>query len=102
MNATTPKELDNTVSELQKALVNDLSWLLKESNDYNMIVNVGESPNIKSFKVHTSVLRARSLYFRAILSSNHHFSSNGRNPLIQITQANIKPDVFDVMLKYVL
>jgi hypothetical protein len=95
-------ELEYNLSELQKALINDMSWLLNESNDYNMVINVGESPNIKSFQVHTNVLRARSLYFRAILSSNHHLSSNGRgNSMIEITQANIKPDVFDIMLKYI-
>ena len=92
---------DYTVSELQRGLINDLSWLLKESNDYDMIINVGEPPNIKSFRVHTSVLKARSLYFRAILSGGHHFSSKGKNSSVEITQENIKPDLFEVILKYV-
>jgi hypothetical protein len=91
-------KLNQMVSELQKGLISDLYWLLKESNNHDAIINIGEAPNVKSFKAHTSILSARSLYFRAILLNGH---SNRRNSLIEITQTNIQPDVFDVILKYV-
>ena|SRR6266542_2749378 len=91
-------KLDYMVSELQKGLMNDLYWLLKESNNYDALINIGDSPNIKSFKAHRSVLSARSLYFRAILSNNQ---SNGSNSMIEITQTSIQPDIFDIILRCV-
>jgi hypothetical protein len=89
-------KLNNMVSELQKGLINDMYWLLKESNNHDAIINIGEAPNVKSFKAHTSILSARSLYFRAILSNGY---LNKRNSLIEITQSNIQPEVFEVILK---
>ncbi|RGB39416.1 hypothetical protein C1646_740112 [Rhizophagus diaphanus] len=85
------------VSELQKGLINDMYWLLKESNNHDAVINIGEAPNVKSFKAHTSILSARSLYFRAILSNGY---SNKRNSLIEITQSNIQPEVFEIILKF--
>ncbi|CAG8738588.1 13178_t:CDS:2, partial [Ambispora leptoticha] len=32
--------------------------------DYNVIIEVGKSPNTKEFKTHTAILKFRSLYFR--------------------------------------
>ncbi|POG69941.1 hypothetical protein GLOIN_2v1776507 [Rhizophagus irregularis DAOM 181602=DAOM 197198] len=90
-------KLNNMVSELQKGLINDMYWLLKESNNHDAIINIGEAPNVKSFKAHTSILSARSLYFRAILSNGY---LNKRNSLIEITQSNIQPEVFEVILKF--
>ncbi|PKY53717.1 hypothetical protein RhiirA4_472080 [Rhizophagus irregularis] len=90
-------KLNNMVSELQKGLINDMYWLLKESNNHDAIINIGEAPNVKSFKAHTSILSARSLYFRAILSNGY---LNKRNSLIEITQSNIQPEVFGVILKF--
>src|SRR5437763_11965909 len=51
-------------------LVDDLTKLLHESNYYDMEIRVGICQNFKNFKVHSSVLKARSLYFRTALSDN--------------------------------
>uniref|UniRef100_A0A1D1YLU2 Actin-binding protein IPP n=1 Tax=Anthurium amnicola TaxID=1678845 RepID=A0A1D1YLU2_9ARAE len=90
--------LDCMFLELQKGFINDLYWLLKESNSYDALINIGDSPNIKSFKAHKSILSARSLYFRAILSNSN---SNKKNSFIEITQTNIQPDIFEVILKFI-
>ncbi|RIA87858.1 hypothetical protein C1645_877770 [Glomus cerebriforme] len=89
--------LNYMLSELQNGLVNDISWLLGESNNHDALINIGDSPNIKSFKAHTNILSARSLYFRAILS-NGNLEKN--NSVIEITQANIKPEIFEIILKF--
>src|SRR5947209_5928521 len=66
-------------------LSKDLSLLLSENEDYNMIINVGEYPNVKQFKAHSIILRVRSSYFRAALSSewakieNNHITFNKPN-----------------------
>ncbi|GBB87514.1 hypothetical protein RclHR1_00140018 [Rhizophagus clarus] len=90
-------KLNHMATDLQKGLLYDLYWLLKESNNHDAVINIGEAPNVKSFKAHTSILCARSLYFRALLSSGH---TNKRNSLIEITQTNIQPDVFDAILRF--
>ncbi|CAG8520155.1 11902_t:CDS:2 [Diversispora eburnea] len=83
--------------ELLSGLSRDLSWLLEDSNDHNILIHTGEIPNTKTFKAHTNILRSRSLYFRAVLSSKLFIQSN---PVIDTewNQTNISPEIFEVML----
>ncbi|RIA99910.1 hypothetical protein C2G38_2236641, partial [Gigaspora rosea] len=50
-------------------LSNNYLELLNDDEDFNVIINVGESPNIKSFKAHSAILRYRSLYFHDKLAN---------------------------------
>jgi hypothetical protein len=50
-------------------LSKDLSLILNDADDYNVIIQVGENNNTKEFRTHSVILRARSPYFKGVLSS---------------------------------
>src|SRR5947207_2347754 len=49
-------------------LLRDFNNLLEEGVDHNVIIQVGEESNMKSFRAHSGILRARCPYFRTALS----------------------------------
>src|SRR5947209_19053030 len=52
-------------------LVNDFSNLLKESDYYDVEIKVGTGEqDVKTFKAHSGILKARCSYFKAALSNN--------------------------------
>ena len=51
-------------------LSKDFSLILNDSDDFNVIIHVGESQNTKEFRAHSVILRARSPYFKSALSAN--------------------------------
>ena len=51
-------------------LVNDLSKLLNESDAYDVEIRVGAEQDVKTFKAHSNILKARSTYFKIALSAN--------------------------------
>ncbi|CAG8509452.1 5791_t:CDS:2 [Diversispora eburnea] len=55
---------------LSQTLINDISELYLEADDYNVNLHIGYEPNVEVFKAHSVILRARSSYFRAALSAN--------------------------------
>ncbi|CAG8438100.1 8517_t:CDS:2 [Scutellospora calospora] len=85
-------------SDFLIGLSRDLAALLQNGDDYNVLLQVGEEPDVKSFKVHSAILRARCPYFRAALSSN--WVRKEENPTI-FRKSNISPSVFDLILKYI-
>lgn len=74
----------------------DFSSILKDVNDYNVIIKVGENNNIKEFKAHSAILCSRSEYFKGALSNNWVTKKNG---MIIYEKPNITPKVFDMILK---
>ncbi|RIB08880.1 hypothetical protein C2G38_2251731 [Gigaspora rosea] len=46
----------------------DLYQLLHNSNDYNVMIQVGKEPDIEIFNAHSNILCARSSYFKTALS----------------------------------
>ena len=76
-------------------LVNDFSNLLNNSDYYDVEIKVGEDEDIKIFKAHSIILKARSLYFKTALSNNWVKKSDG---LILFEKENISPTVFEVLL----
>ncbi|CAG8566906.1 12389_t:CDS:2 [Racocetra persica] len=84
-------------AEFLKSLSNDFVKLLSNVEDYNVIIKVGESPNILHFKAHSCVLRARSTYFHSALSSDW-VKTDGN--FIVFEKSNISPEVFQMILKY--
>ncbi|CAG8585491.1 732_t:CDS:2 [Ambispora leptoticha] len=79
-------------------LSRDLSKLLADADDYNIIIYVGEDSSAKQFKAHTNLLRARSPYFRTALSSDWVVKEDG---IIVFKKPNISPVVFEIILKYI-
>ncbi|CAI2181860.1 16198_t:CDS:2 [Funneliformis geosporum] len=78
-------------------LSRDLSLALNEADDFNVIIQVGESPNTKEFRVHSVILRARSPYFKSALSSKW---ITKKNDMIVYNKPNITPVVFDMIIMY--
>ncbi|CAG8552225.1 12726_t:CDS:1, partial [Ambispora gerdemannii] len=52
------------MSKHTKNLIKDLTESLKNSDDYNVNIIVGENSKIRKFQAHSFMLRARSPYFR--------------------------------------
>nr|CAG8447144.1 157_t:CDS:2 [Entrophospora candida] len=63
---------NNVINSLEflSKLSNDISWLLHNSDDCDVLIQVGEEPNSKRFPCHIAILRARSSYFRRTLSKD--------------------------------
>lgn len=85
--------------EFYEGLSLNLSHLLDESDDYDVIIYAGKEPNIKKFHAHTVILRARSPYFRGALSRDLLRQEDGS---IIFHKPNIPHQVFEVILKSVL
>src|SRR5947209_12377485 len=77
-------------------LVNDLTKSLNESNFYDVEIRVGINEDIKTFKAHSTILEARSSYFKVALSSN--WAKRANNSIILFEKENISPKIFEVLL----
>lgn len=74
----------------------NISKLIECANEYNVIIRVGKPPNVQEFKAHSLILRARSSYFHAALSSE--WAKTHEN-IILFNKPNIKPETFDSILR---
>ncbi|CAI2170266.1 20203_t:CDS:2 [Funneliformis geosporum] len=83
------------MSEFYKNLSIDFSALLDHSDDYNVVIRVGEEE--KAFQAHSVILRARSPYFKTALSSDWARKEGGS---IVFTKPNVTPTVFEIILRY--
>jgi hypothetical protein len=72
----------------------DISFILNDADDYNVIIKVGEYE--KEFRAHSVILRARCPYFKSALSSEW---ITKENDMIVFKKPNITPIVFDMILK---
>ena len=77
-------------------LSKNLSSLLDEGYDHNVLISVGKNPNIKEFKAHSNILKARSPYFNRALSENW---AHKKNDKILFNKPNIDPTIFSLILK---
>ncbi|GBC38270.2 hypothetical protein GLOIN_2v1636747 [Rhizophagus irregularis DAOM 181602=DAOM 197198] len=75
-----------------------LSLMLDDADDYNVIIQTGEGQNIKEFSAHSNILRARSPYFKSALSTKW---ITKKNNMIEFKKPNIRPTVFEIILKYI-
>ncbi|GES81749.1 hypothetical protein GLOIN_2v1878300 [Rhizophagus clarus] len=85
-------------SVLHSGLSKDLSSILNDADDYNVIIQVGKNNNIKEFRAHSVILRARSVYFKSALSSEW---ATKKDDMILYNKPNITPKIFDIILKYI-
>ncbi|RIB23994.1 hypothetical protein C2G38_755471 [Gigaspora rosea] len=78
-------------------LSTDFLELLNDKEDYNVIINVGNSPNSKRFQAHSNILRYRSLYFKnELLDAN-----KDENNIKTIELKHITIQQFDFIIKYI-
>src|ERR1043166_8428844 len=77
-------------------LSKDFSSILNNSDDFNVIIQVGENENVKEFRAHSIILRARSPYFKSAFSTGW---ITKKNDMIIFNKPNITPTVFDIILK---
>jgi hypothetical protein len=77
-------------------LSRELSLMLNDADDHDAIIQAGEDQNVKEFRAHSNLLRARSPYFKSALSSNE---VTKKNNMIEFKKPNIKPNVFEIILK---
>ena len=83
-------------SIFHSGLSKDLSLILIDADDFNVIIQVGENRNMKEFYAHSVILRARSPYFKSAFSSNW---ITKKNDMIMFNKPNIAPAVFEMILK---
>ena len=78
-------------------LSKDLSLiLLNDTDDYNVVIQVGKNQNTEEFRAHSVILRARSPYFKSALSNNW---ITKKDNMIMFSKPNVTPTVFDMILK---
>ncbi|GBB88921.1 hypothetical protein RclHR1_15530008 [Rhizophagus clarus] len=79
-------------------LSKDLSSILNDADDYDIIIKVGENKNTREFRAHSVILRARSPYFKGALSSSWITKEDN---MIIFNKPNVTPTVFEMILKYI-
>ena len=84
------------VSIFHSALSRDLSLILNDSDDFNVIIQVGENQDMKEFRAHSVILRARSSYFKSAFSAPW---VSKKNDMITFNKPNVTPTVFEMILK---
>ena len=77
-------------------LVNDLTNVLNESDYYDVEIKIGNGDDVKIFKAHSHILKARSLYFRVALSDN--WVERSENGIILFEKENLSSKIFEIIL----
>ena len=70
--------------------------MFNESDCYDIEIKVGSNDDVKIFKAHSLILKARSLYFRTALSDN--WVKRSESGTILFEKENISPKVFETIL----
>ncbi|RIB10114.1 hypothetical protein C2G38_212869 [Gigaspora rosea] len=78
-------------------LSNNYLELLEDKEDYNVIINIGEAPNVKIFQAHSAILKHRSLYFHNELK----IAEKDKNNIKTINLKNISIQQFEIIIKYI-
>lgn len=84
------------ITNFHADLANDIGLLLKNGQNYDVIIHAGEEPNVVEIPTHSLILCARSPYFRTALSSNWARKKGG---VITFKKPNISADIFNVVLQ---
>ena len=74
----------------------DLTNLLEKADDHNVLIEVGQGKNFKTFRAHSFILRARSEYFHAALSNDWLKKDDD---MIIFKKPNISCNAFHVILR---
>ena len=84
---------------LLSKLSQNLLEVLNDEEYYDITIEVGNDPHVKVFRAHMVILNYRSSYLRRILSTN---KKKNDGTLAHIKLPNILPEIFHVILRYVL
>ena len=76
-------------------LSNNYLELLDDKEDFNIIINVGESPNAKTFRAHSAILKYRSLYFRNELEN----IKKDKNNIKTLDLKNVTVQQFEIIIR---
>ncbi|RIB10963.1 hypothetical protein C2G38_2204753 [Gigaspora rosea] len=71
--------------------------LLNYEEDFNVAINVGESPNTKTFRAHSTILKYRSLYFNNELAN----TCKDENCIKIINLNHISIQQFEIIIRYI-
>ncbi|RIB02693.1 hypothetical protein C2G38_2149880 [Gigaspora rosea] len=85
------------VTNFFNRLSQDFTKLLENEYDYNVIIEIGENPNVKLFKTHSAILSQRCPYF---LRELDNIPKNGEN-VKEIKIKQISVEIFSKILKYI-
>src|SRR6266513_2428765 len=77
-------------------ILNDLTNVMNESDYYDVEIKIGNGDDVKIFKAHSHILKARSLYFRVALSDN--WVKRSENGIILFEKENFSSKIFEVIL----
>lgn len=80
---------------LQK-LTQNLLEILDDEVYYDIVIEVGNEPHVKSFHAHMVILYYRSPYLKRILSIN---KKKVYDNLVHIRLPNISPEIFQIILR---
>ena len=83
-------------SNFHSDILKDISSMLIDSDDYNVIIQIKENQNIKEFRAHSNILRVRSPYFKNLISAD---KIKNENNVITFNKPNITSTVFEIVLK---
>ncbi|EXX50194.1 BTB/POZ domain-containing protein [Rhizophagus irregularis DAOM 181602=DAOM 197198] len=84
-------------SKLSSEILKNFESLFESKENYDVIIQVGEEPNIKEIYAHSLVLRCQSNYFRTAFSSNWAEKIDGK---YIFKKPNISSHTFEVILRY--
>ncbi|CAG8446589.1 318_t:CDS:2 [Cetraspora pellucida] len=86
------------VNILLENLSEKLGKMLKNADDFNTIIRVGQDPNVQTFYAHSNILRALSPYFNKALSKDW---VKKEGEMFVFEKPNVSPSCFETILKYI-
>ncbi|RIB11289.1 hypothetical protein C2G38_119043 [Gigaspora rosea] len=84
-------------TNLLNKLSNDYLKRLDDKEDYNVIINVNDAQNTKTFYAHSAILRQRSSYFHERLVK----TKKNKNNIKKITLTNVTIQHFEIIIRYI-
>ncbi|GBB99847.1 hypothetical protein RclHR1_36530001 [Rhizophagus clarus] len=83
-------------NKLLPKLSQNLLEILEDEEYYNITIEVGNDPYVKTFHAHMVILNYRSPYLKRILATN---KKKNDETLINIKLPNILPETFQIILR---
>ena len=77
-------------------LSQNLLEILDDDEYYDVTIEVGDDPYVKTFRAHTVILNYRSPHLQRILSSN---KKKNDGTLAHVKLPNISPEAFEIILR---
>ena len=83
-------------SKFWEELSSDYEKLFEEEIGYDVIIYVGEEPNVKEIHAHSNILSIRSKYFRTAFSNEWAEKKDGK---FIFRKPNISTHLFNIILR---